>query len=307
MSIGQVSDIDIRLLKVFKCVVECGGFTAAEGMLNVTRAAISLRMTDLEERLQVRLCRRGRGGFSLTDEGKVIYEATLKLFEDLEAFRLKANEVSGDLRGELKFGITDNLVTSPHMHITQALNALRKIGPAIRFSVQMTNPENVERGVIDGRFHLGAVPESRRTSTFDYHPLYDEEMLLYCGPNHPLTHEADDDLILQKIGMYEAAALNSDATSTANRPKVALNVSAKSTDREGVAFLILSGNYIGYLPAHYAQRWVTEGQMRALVPHRVSHQISYCIINRRSTEPHQLTKLFLENLQRIDTTQTSPK
>jgi DNA-binding transcriptional LysR family regulator len=307
MSIGQVSDIDIRLLKVFKCVVECGGFTAAEGMLNITRAAISLRMTDLEERLQVRLCRRGRGGFSLTDEGKVIYEATLKLFEDLETFRLKANEVGGDLRGELRFGITDSLLTSPHTHITQAFNALREMGPAIRFSVQMTHPEDVERGVIDGRFHLGAVPDSGRTSTFDYHPLYDEEVLLYCVPSHPLAQETDDDAVLQKLGMFEAAALESEATSTANRPQIALNVSAKSTDREGVAFLILSGNYIGYLPAHYAQRWVAEGQMRALIPQRLSHQISYCIINRRSAVPHQLTKLFLESLGRIHIAHTPPE
>ncbi|HQZ57369.1 MAG TPA: LysR family transcriptional regulator, partial [Ottowia sp.] len=32
--LGQVSDMDLRLLRVFKAVVECGGMAAAELELN---------------------------------------------------------------------------------------------------------------------------------------------------------------------------------------------------------------------------------------------------------------------------------
>lgn len=67
--LAQVGDFEIRLLRLFKTVVECGSFTAAEGRLGITRSAISLHMNDLEKRLGMRLCQRGRAGFSLTDEG----------------------------------------------------------------------------------------------------------------------------------------------------------------------------------------------------------------------------------------------
>ena len=35
---------------------------------------------------------------------------------------------------------------------------------------------------------------------------------------------------------------------------------------EGVAFLILSGKFIGYLPVHYAAGWVDAGCMRSILP-----------------------------------------
>ncbi|MGL6046421.1 MAG: LysR family transcriptional regulator, partial [Vogesella sp.] len=75
VALGQVSDFDIRLLRIFKTVVECGSFSAAESVLGISRSAISLHMGDLEKRLGVCLCRRGRAGFALTDEGREVLRA----------------------------------------------------------------------------------------------------------------------------------------------------------------------------------------------------------------------------------------
>ncbi len=83
-SLGQVSDFDIRLLRIFKTIVECGSFSAAESTLGLSRSAISLHMGDLEKRLGMRLCQRGRAGFALTDEGREVYRATQTLLAALE-------------------------------------------------------------------------------------------------------------------------------------------------------------------------------------------------------------------------------
>ena len=40
--------------------------------------------------------------------------------------------------------------------------------------------------------------------------------------------------------------------------------SATATDREGIAFLLLTGQYLGYLPDHFAQRWVDDDVMKAI-------------------------------------------
>jgi DNA-binding transcriptional LysR family regulator len=85
--LGQVSDVDIRLLRVFRSVVEAGGVSAAELELNIGRSAISRHLKDLETRLNVVLCRRGRGGFALTDEGRHVYEATLQVLTEIFRWR----------------------------------------------------------------------------------------------------------------------------------------------------------------------------------------------------------------------------
>ncbi len=58
-----LSGLDFKLLKVFKAVVEAGGFSAAQNELNVGLAAISKQISDLEIRIGMRLCTRGREGF----------------------------------------------------------------------------------------------------------------------------------------------------------------------------------------------------------------------------------------------------
>ena len=59
---GQLSDMDLRLLRVFKSVVECGGMAAAELELNIGISTVSRHIKDLETRLGLSLCRRGRAG-----------------------------------------------------------------------------------------------------------------------------------------------------------------------------------------------------------------------------------------------------
>ena len=77
--LGQLSDMDLRLLRVFRSVVECGGMAAAGLELNIGVSTVSRHIKDLEIRLGLTLCRRGRAGFALSDEGQQIYAETLRL------------------------------------------------------------------------------------------------------------------------------------------------------------------------------------------------------------------------------------
>src|SRR5438445_13717233 len=96
---GKISDGDIRLLRVFCAVVRCGGFAAAESELQMGLPSISRYIKDLEIRLGVRLCRRGRVGFELTDEGRHVYSASLQLPADLKRFETSIRHIHSGLTG----------------------------------------------------------------------------------------------------------------------------------------------------------------------------------------------------------------
>ena len=59
----RIGDTDIRLLRIFKTVVESGGLSAAEIELNIGKSTISKHISDLELRLDLKLCNRGPAGF----------------------------------------------------------------------------------------------------------------------------------------------------------------------------------------------------------------------------------------------------
>ncbi|OHC64540.1 MAG: LysR family transcriptional regulator [Pseudomonadales bacterium RIFCSPLOWO2_02_FULL_63_210] len=294
--LAQVSDFDIRLLKLFRSVVECGGFSAAESVLGIGRSAISQQMSDLEQRLGLRLCQRGRAGFALTEEGREVYQSTQQLLAALESFRTEVNGLHQHLRGELNIGLTDNLVTVPHMRITNALARLKERGPDVRIHIRMTPPSEVEQGVLDGRLHIGVVPQAGALSGLDYQALYDERSLLYCAVGHPLFYVDDQQLEDQRLNAQDAIAPTFRLPPDVQSHYQALNCTASASDREGMAFLILTGRFIGYLPDHYAAAWVQQGRLRALKADSRFYDLSLAAVTRKGRRPHLVLESFLEGL-----------
>lgn len=297
---SQVSDADLRILRIFKTVVECGGFSAAEVELNISRAAISIAISDLETRLGFRLCQRGRSGFSLSNEGSQVYEHTLQLLSSIEDFRTQINALHQNLQGELNIGITDNLVTLPYTRITKTLAALKDKGPNVKINIRMIPPNEVERGVLDGKLHIGIVPNLKILHGLDYQPLYEERSQLYCSDMHPLFVEND---ALQKSHLKDFDAV---LPAYAQTPEIKaqhqpLTSTATATDREGIAFLILTGRYIGFLPDHVAERWVRDGRMRSVLPDECHYVTQFSTITRKGARPNLVLETFLSELESTST------
>ncbi|MBD9485582.1 LysR family transcriptional regulator [Pseudomonas sp. PDM14] len=294
--LAQVSDFEIRLLRLFRSVVECGGFSAAEAVLGIGRSAISQQMSDLEQRLGLRLCQRGRAGFALTEEGREVYQSTLQLLGALESFRGEVNGLHQQLRGELHIGLTDNLVTVPHMRITHALARLKERGPDVRIQIRMTPPSEVEQGVLDGSLHVGVVPQSHTLSGLEYQPLYEERSLLYCAVGHPLFYVDDQQLSESRLNAQDAIAPTFRLPPEIQAQYQVLNCTASASDREGMAFLLLTGRYIGYLPDHYAQQWVQQGRLRVLKPASRFYDLNMAAVTRKGRRPQLVLESFLEAL-----------
>ena len=295
--LSQVSDFDIRLLRLFKTVVECGSFSAAESVLGISRSAISLHMGDLEKRLGICLCQRGRAGFALTDEGRAVLHASQTMLSAIEEFRTEVNQLHHQLRGELNIGIINNLVTQSHMHITQALKSLSAHGPGVRINISMTTPSDIELGVQDGHLHVGVVPLINPLSGLDYLPLYEEHSLLYCSREHPFFARDDADISEAELHRAEAIAPNYRLTMEAMAQHHALNCTATASDREGIAFLILTGSYIGFLPDHFAAAWVAQGVLRPLHPQQFCYDIPLNVVMRKGRRPNLVLEHFLQALE----------
>ncbi|KGU82929.1 LysR family transcriptional regulator [Pseudomonas mediterranea] len=294
--LNQVSDFDLRLLRVFKTVVECGSFAGAEGTLGISRSAISLHMSDLEKRLGMRLCQRGRAGFALTDEGREVLRAGETVLVAIEGFRSEVNQMHQQLRGDLNIGIVNNLVTQPRMRITRALKAMRAEGAGVRVNLSMSTPGEIERGLLDGRLHVGAVPLITPLSGLDYSVLYEERSNLYCSVEHPFFQRAGT-ISNEELATADAVVPSYRMTAEAIGLHQLLNFAASATDREGIAFLILTGSYIGFLPDHYAANWVEKGLMAALSPDRLFFEAKLAIATRKGRRQHLILERFLDALQ----------
>ncbi|MFZ3126550.1 MAG: LysR family transcriptional regulator [Rhodoferax sp.] len=290
--LGQISDMDLRLLRVFRAVVDCGGMAAAELELNIGTSTVSRHIKDLETRLGLTLCRRGRAGFSLTPEGEKIYAESARLLASTEAFRASVDEIHRRMGGQLHLAVFDKTASNPHAHIAQAIALFTQQAPDVALNLHVATLTAIERGVLDGQYQIGIIPGHRSSDLLEYTPLFDEAMSLYCGQNHPLYREEAvplnwDSLREQRFAGLGYHSPNMDVTQRARLPR-----SATGFDQESIATLILSGQFLGFLPDHYAESFVRAGQMRAIQPEVLRYDCQFFAITRRSPQPARATRAF---------------
>lgn len=294
--LNQVTDFDLRLLRLFKTVVESGSFSAAESALGITKSAISLHMSDLEKRLGLRLCQRGRAGFALTDEGSEVLRAAEALLSSVEDFRSEINQLNKRLKGELNIGIVNNLVTQPQMFVSNALSRLREQSDGVKINISMSTPSEIAKGLFDGRLHVGVIPWTTSLSGLEYTQLYEERSSLYCSRNHPLAEVAGESGEIDKKELLKADAVVPSYPMTAQAIGMhqLLTCTATASDREGIAFLILTGAYIGFLPDHYAANWLDKGELRALNSDSLYFNTRLAIVTRKGRRPNLVLESFLD-------------
>jgi DNA-binding transcriptional LysR family regulator len=295
--IGRLSDIDLRLLRIFATVVESGGFSLATARLNVSESTVSQHMSDLEKRLGMRLCERGRSGFRLTRDGEEVYKATTELLQDLSRFRDRLALLRNEMSGTLNLGVPDAIVTEETSRIIDGLRSYVDRSPDIALHVHMLTPRELERGVVDGSLHVAIAPEHRRVAGLEYVPLFVEPNQLYCGRQHPLFEVPDERItpaMLDEAGRISRGYLerfDEQFFDTASyRATVHLT--------EAAALLILSGRFVGFLPVHYAAAWVREGRMRAIQPAKFRLDSRFSIIMRREGAADPRVGIFVREILR---------
>ncbi|MCB2100045.1 MAG: LysR family transcriptional regulator [Rhodobacterales bacterium] len=293
---AQVSDIDLRLLRVFRTVVDCRGFAAAERELNIGRSTISTHMADLEGRLGIRLCERGPGGFAVTDRGQKVYEAIGRLMSALENFRSDVGAIHGLVVGELTIGLIDNTLTDPNSPVRRVISRVRAISDQVHFNIQMLSPDALERAVADGRLHVGIVARATDHPALRYRPLYRERNLIYCGRGHPLFDRPARDLGLDDITAANFVSLGYKEAFQGLARDLRFNGKATSYNMEGVAMLILTGDYIGFLPDHYAKAWEARGLLRPLLPETVDSMVEMAVVTRKDHRWTLAMRTFIDVL-----------
>ena len=102
--------LDWNLLKVFYEIVQARGITRAADVVSRKQPAVSLALRRLEVRMGTLLCRRGAGGFDLTNEGAAIADACNQVMEVVRDLPNLVAEASGQARGRLRLNLISNLV-----------------------------------------------------------------------------------------------------------------------------------------------------------------------------------------------------
>ncbi len=294
----SVSDIDLRLLRVFVAVVEAGGFSAAESYLNVSTSTISVHMSNLEKRIGVRLCERGRSGFRLTERGRIVFEETKRLLKSLEDYSGTLAGIKSLLGGSLAIGMVDCLVTHPRFPISKAIRRFNELDNDVQIQLVVAARQTLEHDVVDGRLHAAIGPFIRKISGLRFVPLFKERHEVYCGVGHPLFKASRTVIAKADFSVYPAIVRIYHHEFDRARLGV-VREGALVYSIEAMLTLLLSGGYIGYLPRHYARKWVEDDLLAPIPRTDLGYQSKHALIVKQSSRESLALKTFVSIVRKV--------
>lgn len=291
----SVSNIDLRLLRVFVTVAECGGYAAAQSRLNIGTSTISLHMTELEQRLGFRLCDRGRSGFLLTERGNNVYTEAKAILRSLDDFAASMSTLTHQLSGKLVIGMVDNLVTHPNFAMVRALKSFHAKPNKVYFDLFTASREELEQAILQGTVHAAIGPFVRHINGLSLKPLFTEIHRLYCGQGHRLFSETVEKITPDVVnGMLVVIRGYHDQFDHAHFEGAWPAATVRNL--EAMVVLLLSGAYIGFLPIHVAKPWVDAGLLRPIGGDDSTYVSEHMLITRKGLQAPAALTAFLDAL-----------
>ncbi|MDA7746304.1 LysR family transcriptional regulator, partial [Psychromonas sp.] len=294
-----VTEYDLRLLRIFIAVVENGGFAASESALGITRSTISVHMSNLEQRMKLTLCTRGRGGFSLTSDGQTIYHAAINLFSSINDFSLLVDNLGKELSGELVINCSDQLDTNQQKKFAKVIQLVRELSPNLHIVLEGESIHNIEKALLNDKAHVGIFPGYQKIEGLDYQEMHSEPIYLCCGEQHPFFNQVDSQITQQMLSETAAIHPGIDIDIMGRDQLKNLNLAAKAYQFNTRKAMILSGCYIGYLPQSYIQKELNQGEIRLIKPDQLTYPFSLSLVYKRHARESKKVALLKQAFNQV--------
>ncbi|HCM04470.1 MAG TPA: LysR family transcriptional regulator [Oceanospirillales bacterium] len=245
MLIGKREEFDLNEMAIFVRVVESGSFTGAAKALGLPKSTVSRKITQLEERLGVRLIQRTTRSLSLTDTGTAYHAHCARILCEIEEANTAVTQMQNTPTGTLR-------ITAPVLFGSTVLSGLiaeyMDLHPQVNIELVLSDQiiDLVQEG-IDVAFRVGQLEDSSLIGRY----LGDVKAMVCASPdyiakfgkpNHP--DEISDHQVLSSSG-WNQWALKGPEEQEIN---VNIKPRLKVNDLSSLYTLTLSGAGIAALP-----------------------------------------------------------
>ncbi len=178
MLIGKREEFDLNEMAIFAHVVEAGSFTGAAKNLGLPKSTVSRKITQLEERLGVRLIQRTTRSLRLTDTGTAYYNHCARILSEIEEANIAVTQMQSTPTGTLR-------ITAPVLFGSTVLSGLvaefMEQHPQISIDLVLSDQRlDLIQDGIDIAFRIGQLEDSSLIGRY----LGDVRGMLCASPDY---------------------------------------------------------------------------------------------------------------------------
>lgn len=294
-----VSQLDWNLLRTFVVIVEEASFTRAAHRLLRGQSSVSLALQRLESEMNCKLIERGRGTFSLTAAGEILYRECIDIYGSVARLKNITAAATKEISGEISIHLASHVITPL---LDSLLTETKTLYPNVRFSIKTATSALVTTAVIDRTASFGICLVNRPLPDLTYDVMYREFFGFYCGAEHELYGQSE--LTMSDLRNRDIVSFDTDDLNDALRPvallrqqwDMAQRVVGRSSQLEEVRRMIQCGLGIGSLPIHVVERDVSDGLLWRLPPYEDPPEVDIFLVRNPKKKLNRAEQFFVDRL-----------
>jgi DNA-binding transcriptional LysR family regulator len=277
-------------LRLFIHVAEASNITHGARRSNMSLAAASERIREMEATLGTGLLVRGRRGVQLTAAGSIVLQHARAVSEQLQQMRGELDGYARGLRGNVRL-----LVNTVAMleYVPALLPGFLARQKNIDVDLEEAKSPDIMRAVAAGRADVGivagAIEPEMQLETF---PFAQNVLVLITPKRHPLAGKRGvafaETLNYEYIGLDGASALQTFVNRQAERQGRQLKVRMRLNSFDVICQMVEAGTGLAIVPRAAALRWrrLASFSIVPLTDTWVVRHLTLCVRSLRSATPH---------------------
>lgn len=252
-------------MRAFAAVVDAGSFVAAADALGMSKAAVSRHVSELEQRLGVRLMHRTTRKLSLTGEGEVFLARSRDILASIDESEAEISTRSDTATGQLKVSVP---VSFGIRHLASLWAEFMQAHPRVSLDVQLADRiiDLVEEG-FDLAVRIARLPDSSLVSR----QLASTRLVLCASPSylrHRGTPQHPSELADHDVLGYSLLAMGDHWQFTGPGGPVTVKVLPRLRTNNGDTCLAacLRGAGLQLQPTFLIARALASGQLVEVLP-----------------------------------------
>ncbi len=177
--------MEIRQLKAFVAIAEAKTFTAGAKRVNVTQAAISMQIRQLEEEVGLQLFTRTPRRVILTEAGEYLLNRARRILREHDAALAEIAEVAGAEHGRLRIGSASAEFAT--QQLPKILRQLKTKFPNADLSVSVGTSNTLVEKIAHGDIDIAFVSLPVENSSVTTDLLFSDQIVAIGAPEHPLA------------------------------------------------------------------------------------------------------------------------
>ncbi|OQR35677.1 LysR family transcriptional regulator [Pseudomonas sp. Bc-h] len=288
--------LDPVSLRLFVSVVEEGTIAAAAKREHIAAAAVSKRLSELEELLDSKLLNRTNKGISPTDAGLSLLFMARSALNNLNEIVVQMRDYSHGRRGSVHVLANISAITQ---FLPGLIKSFMQLYPLINISLEEKQSLAITKAVSENGTDIGIFTRLPHGADIEVFPFRTDRLVLLVPDGDPLAeHQSvkfNETLEHEYIALRSGTHLNFQLIKAANDQGRSLKIRMEVSSYDALYLMVQAGLGIGIMPEGSAAIYKMDGaKVVRLNEPWASRELNVCV---RSQEALSVAaRLFLEHL-----------